>query len=592
MTHQETPFFMSDATSNTHLQRLRKLADDRQRVIGLPTEKMVAAILSHPHPAALVHSFSEIDLHLLIRDIGPEDALPLVRLASNRQWEYVLDAEVWRRDQVDCLAATLWLGLLLEADPGRLVNWCFEDQLEFLELYLFRNIEVRIREFDQMPSDLGEGFVTDDDTFYIRFVTDPVHMPADAAQKYQRDAMLAQLLHRISAADHVRYQGLLMEAAAVIPAEMEEELFRLRNVRLAEKGLLPFHEAIGVFQPLRPVDLKHRGKKYLPPPPADLVLLPVPMLAASFLASDTRFVRALKSITDIHVLGRLQTELASLCNQMIVAGEQQIQDRRQLADGVEMASHYLGIGIERMLDTAALSSDADVDAAAARLLRHHVLMDLFRVGYGAVLDLRSRALRWQQNSRFRALGLDLWFWDEAWMGVLGGLFIDRPKYYDPVLSGTLYRDFHTMAEIEGAGKILDQIVQVDQLLPQLSFPDRATWDTGFFTYKSLLLTVWARHRLKMKPGDDLSIPLSAFRPFYQGLWTEKEGKRIIDADRRADFLGWVAGVRDTRPDGENTAGSWDAVVNALFDEIESELADVRHGSLDPRHIRLFMLKFD
>ena len=39
-------------------------------------------------------------------------------------------------------------------------------------------------------------------------------------------------------------------ASVVIPAEAEEEAFRQRNVRLAEKGLLPFEEAVGIYQPL------------------------------------------------------------------------------------------------------------------------------------------------------------------------------------------------------------------------------------------------------------------------------------------------------------------------------------------------------
>jgi hypothetical protein len=126
----------------THSHRIRQLAETRQHILSIPAEQAMALILAHPQPAALVHSFPEEDLHFLIHDIGTDNALPLVALASNRQWDYLLDMEVWTKDQVNYPLATSWLQLLLRADPDRLVKWCFDERLEFLELYLFRNIEL------------------------------------------------------------------------------------------------------------------------------------------------------------------------------------------------------------------------------------------------------------------------------------------------------------------------------------------------------------------------------------------------------------------------------------------------------------------
>ena len=90
----------------------------------------------------------------------------------------MLDMEVWKKDQLNYPLATTWLQLLLRADPDRLVQWCFDERLEFIELYLFRNIELQVRESDQFSSDLDDGFFTDDDTFYVRFVDYPVTTPA------------------------------------------------------------------------------------------------------------------------------------------------------------------------------------------------------------------------------------------------------------------------------------------------------------------------------------------------------------------------------------------------------------------------------
>ena len=153
----------------------------------------------------------------LIHDIGPDDALPLISLASNRQWEYFLDLQGWNRDQMDYQAITAWLQLLLKADPDRLVKWCFDEKLDFLELYLFRNIELRMRETDETPADFGDGYFTDDDTYYVKLVDYPTATPEEEVFKERRNALIKQLLDRLSFFDHARYQGLLMEAVHIIP---------------------------------------------------------------------------------------------------------------------------------------------------------------------------------------------------------------------------------------------------------------------------------------------------------------------------------------------------------------------------------------
>ncbi|HSO19621.1 MAG TPA: DUF6178 family protein, partial [Desulfosarcina sp.] len=75
----------------TVAERIRRLSETRRHVLRLPADQAMAAVFEHPQPAALVHSFPEEDLHFLVHDIGPQNALPLLGLASTRQWEYLLD---------------------------------------------------------------------------------------------------------------------------------------------------------------------------------------------------------------------------------------------------------------------------------------------------------------------------------------------------------------------------------------------------------------------------------------------------------------------------------------------------------------------
>ena len=68
------------------LQRVLQLQEKRRNILRLPPEKALDRILSDPQPAALVHSFPEQDFYLLVNEIGPQDSLPLLSLATNKQW--------------------------------------------------------------------------------------------------------------------------------------------------------------------------------------------------------------------------------------------------------------------------------------------------------------------------------------------------------------------------------------------------------------------------------------------------------------------------------------------------------------------------
>ena len=571
-----------------HSDRIRQLAETRRRILSMPAEQVMDVILDHPQPAALVHSFPEEDLHFLIHDLGTDNALPLITLASNRQWDYFLDMEVWKKDQLNYPQATTWLQLLLRADPDRLVKWCFDERLEFLELYLFRNIELRVRDSDQFSSDLDDGFFTDDDTFYVRFMDYPITTPESEAAKARRNEMLSMLLRRISSFDHPRFQGLLMESVSLIPSEIEEELFRLRNVRLAEKGFLPFHEAVGVYQPLQPGDLAARGKKAIRPPSPDDPRFPVPQFAATFLEGDNLFVRALKGIREVHVTQQLQGELAGLCNQVISADQAIIMGRDQLKSVVSKVSGYLSIGLELMTDNAINNPDP----TASDLLQRHLLADIFRTGFGSALKLKWRATRWRKDSWFQSQSVDLTFWDEAWLGLLGGLLINTPQFYDPSNAGSSYRDFLTLEEIESTGRGLGQVIAIDQLLKEMDLTIPPIAEIRFLTYKNLLLTLWIRALLKAPPVDadtsTIAVSLSAFKEIYASLWTDHEGQRIIGDGKKAEFLHWAAVA--SRQSSDDLSDRLGTVFEALFDEIQRELATVELGNLDPRHLHLFLLK--
>ena len=566
--------------------RLQDLKRERERLLSLPSEAALEYLVSDKNTIALVHSFPVEDFHLLVRDIGTQDALPLLAMASNRQWEYILDIETWHKDRMDFSAATEWLNLLLSADPTRLTAWCAKENDFFLEFFLLHNIEVRIREYDESPSELGKDFISFDDTFYFR-VLDPPFLPetdadpetnshGDQYLENRRD-FLIQLLQRLSNFDHPRFQNILLESAAIIPAETEEEMYRLRNVRLAEKGFLPFDTAVGIYQPLTEKDLKKRTRRIQAGSTENENFIPVPYTAQNLLEPDGIFTKALSSIKNDNFLMQLQSEFAGLCNQLLVADQKAIHGQSGLYDAVKKASGYIDIGLETL------------SGNKTGQIERYLLADIFRVGYGRALRLKWRADKWRNNSWFMAQELPLSFWDEKWLGVVGGLLIKRPLYFDKYQIGKLYREFSTTQDIFVTDTILTEIIAVDDLLATLQLAVKPLPPGSLLTYKNFLLTHWAREATESDTGQTAfaPLPLDVFKSFFDTLWHSPKKPRTIRFSVKSDFLKWLAGKSGLT--GTEISRQCGKTFESLFAEIEMELGPVSKEDLDPRFIQLFLV---
>ncbi|MBI5581320.1 MAG: hypothetical protein HY895_19385 [Deltaproteobacteria bacterium] len=571
-------------------ERLRALQHERREILALPPEEALNRILSAREPAALVHSIPGSDLYLLVHDIGPEDALPLLALASDAQWDHIVDLEGWAKDRIEVHSVTRWLSLLLESDPQRFLRWLLKDRLEFAECYLFHNIEVRVLEQDQDPSEFGDDFFTLDGTYFIRFLKLLPVPGGSAIGEEERKEFLMKLLQRLAAHDHLVFLNVLLEATHVIPAETEEEEHHWRTVRLAEKGFLPFGEAIGIYQPVQPKDLENRASKHIPRRRAESSPLPVPSYPLREMEADNHFSRALDRVEPQDILTQVQWEFANLCNQIIVADQRAIRDRAQLHDIVKKACGYISMGLERL--RAAGEKEVDPRKAAAALIRHP-LVQVFRLGFGAVLELKWEAEKWLSRSWFVKSGLRLTFWGEQWTGVLGGLLLKKPLYYDNYKTGVLYREFVALEEVALTEGILRQVQAVDRLLAVMNIQLGRASQYGFLTYKNLILSRWAGHCLGLREEKLAAIPVSGFKDFFAELLpgessSESTVPRRIPEAMKSGFIEWLA--RDTGLKDFEITESLGRIFEDLFGEIEAEYGRVTAKDLDPRFVQLFLLK--
>ena len=569
------------------LERVQQLQETRRKIMELPPEKALDRILNDRQPAALVHSFPEQDFYLLVNEIGAEDSLPLLSLATNKQWEHIVDLETWQKDHIDINSVTRWMNLLMEADSQRFIHWILDDHLEFMEWYLFKNLEIRIREHDQDPTEFGDEFFTLDDIYYLRFIDMPTDSESEKSIDKQRRKLLTQIAQRLASTDHLIYQSVFLEAAHVIPAETEEDCFRWRTTRLAEKGFLPFDEAVGIYQPIKPEELEGKRKKFIPQASQPVSTLPVPVSPLRELKQDNYFTRALQTIEAANIVHLLQTEFAHLCNQVVVADSRIISERDALQEVVKKTSGYISIGLEQIL-----KNHKDDAAKGAALITQYMLQDIFRVGFGAALKLKWRAEKWLSKCWFAQADLRLTFWGEQWMGVVGGLLVKKPLYYDNYKSGVLYREFATVDEIRESAAIFEQVVAVDNLLSVMNIKLDPPARYGFLTYKNFLLTLWARHERRLKSEKLKPLTRKQFVPFFKKLLPEptetgSQAARKVPDEMKTAFLNWLSaetGLKDVE-----ITDRLGQTFEDLFNEIESEYGQVAPADIDPRFVHLFLI---
>ncbi|MFH1077450.1 MAG: DUF6178 family protein [Pseudomonadota bacterium] len=548
---------MYDTTSlNASKRELKTLISSGEE------EKALDMILDFPAPALLVQSLSEEDFYWLAQELETEDAVSIFAIAGNDQWRYVVDMQVWDLDRLNMETACHWFALLFKAAPKRFINWWLNEDIETLGLYFFNNLEVKIIEPDQDPSELDDHFFTLDGVYYIH-VFNEGHFD-----------FVKGFLSSLAGDNHELYQSVILNAGHILPCETEEDAYRLRGVRLAEKGFLPFEEAIAIYQRLDHKEYVRKTAKAIKTGVSDLH----PLLPYAITQKQNSLSPYLNLIEDKETIERLQIELAGLCNQIISADFLVAKGREVLQGVVRKAGGYLRIGLETL-------TEGDMPRSV-EYLETYPLNIIFRIGYGRAIELKWRADKWIRQAWFRCAGVSIKFWGEPWEGILKGLMRKRPLFYTG-LSEQEYREFESQDDIAYCRSALDSIERLDQLFAQIGMMFQLNKDNlQGITCKTLILTMWACYEL----GKDAALAplnLEDIKKFFIKLREKKAGGFYVKEEMKDLFVSrWLTGALHIDIDLLN---SLSAFFTSLFNELEDEYRLVSHNDLDQRFIKLFWL---
>lgn len=460
-------------------------------------QEILNHIIESPNPRALVRGLAHGDFYWLIKKVGEDDCLPILEQASVEQWQYLLDMELWNRDRVDLHQAAVWLFRLQKADPRRLAKWLFSNGQSTAYFFFCRSVQVEIQQ-EEDPGDFPDDFFTLDGTYYIR-VLNPEHRP-----------LIQELLRSLAEEDLMAYQSFLLGFPGVLPAEAEEQLYRIRGVRLAEHGFLPYDEAVSVYSPL---DLKtlEMGKQPRDGESTRVDEVPLKLVSLapfSHLDQDQILVSAVRGFSDPHLQDRIYLEFTGLCNQILSADGAVVNDLNVLVRACRKAAGYVNLSLEK-------TCAGDIHKAG-EILKEHPLISLFRVGFGLILRLKWEVARWVKEAWFTKQGVALGFWGDQWGEMISGLLFAKPLLYRGDTEEEQYRDFVTLADLEECRDVVRHVMALDYLFSELCRTVPFLRGKGEFTFHPLLFNLWARMRLAVPPSFE-GITVSQVRIFFSRL---------------------------------------------------------------------------
>lgn len=338
-------------------------------IMNMPVRQRLNALLEREDAEALVARLSVHDFYVTVKEIGAEDAMPLVALARVEQLNHLFGLEWWLKDRVQAAKALEWLRLLDKAGGDRLLRWFYHADFELL-VTLFKNwIRVAMAPDDMDPVEARDMLPrnTIDDQYYW----DPVYP--------QYEDLIERMLSLLFEVHSGFYRELLNHVMWAGNVQMEEDAYRFNRGRLEDEGIPDFHDAVGIYQMVDVEALAPNEKTALS---ASEDGSQPPLFAVALLPPTDFLGAVLRKVDDVHLLDSLQVELAALANKVIIADGISLDSPSTTGRAISKLSAYVSLGLQ-------VASAGELDAGA-EILRNVYLERLFQLGHTKVVRLRNR----------------------------------------------------------------------------------------------------------------------------------------------------------------------------------------------------------
>lgn len=339
-----------------------------RQLMGLPARKRLEAVLSRPDAAEVVAAFPVQDFFFFVKEIGPDDALPILALGQVEQLVHLFDLEWWEKDRVQPAKALQWLERLAAASEEKLLAWLYHADFELLTTLFGKWLRVVVAPEDVDLLEGGEQLPkhTLDDQYFWE------------TRYLQFEDFLRRVLSLLFEVNYGFYRELMNHLIWIPGAEIEEEAYRFTQARLEDHAIPGFYDALEIYRTVSP------GNIVLPKDASALepAAIAAPSFALALLSGDDLLNTVLAGIQDSRTMDTLRLELASLANKVVIADRLALDEPQALREAMAKVAAYVNLGLD-------LISRGNLPRAV-KTLEEVFLEHLFRLANTRLLKLKGR----------------------------------------------------------------------------------------------------------------------------------------------------------------------------------------------------------
>jgi len=426
--------------------------DQLDALYGISARDRRDLILASPNAQRLVRSFAAESLFHTLKEVGLDDGSELLALASGEQVCTLLDLDCWKKDRLETGAILDWLEALVEAGNLALGEFLNSVDRDLLVLLLKRFVQVQRRDDPEEPEEDTEG----PEVFELDEHYRIVFYRLDA-----RSPLVRQLIEALYERDYSYFVTVMEEIWWGVESDLEEASFRMRNARLQDRGFPDYYEAQQIYRPLRTGELPERSQPLGQSAAEDPRAVPQGRALVALEDGESFLAQVLNTGFTGEAASELRHELAYLVNRVLVAEGVDFADREQVAEKIRVAHDTVNLALESL-------SQLDSRVAVAILDRHYV-QHLFRVAWGFLHGVRKSAKRAAEALGIESANGEIGFLDTPYREGLAGLLRPKPQFYEGLTHGgeIRYRAFATLADLQGAQRLIADVASVAELCQRL-----------------------------------------------------------------------------------------------------------------------------
>ena len=284
--------------------------------------------------------------------------------------QLIFDLEIWESDLPSIKRLDPWLHALMRAGPELLIQRLMEVDRSLLLWVVKNSVEVQVVEdpdsFDPPDTD---HVLTPDNRLCLIFPREGIaDLPVKLFLNWSFQLHDAAIIN------------LLLASSAALESNLQEDAYRWRRARLADRGFIDYYDALAIYTP-PPPELRPEAPQRLfsDEAPAELWLRAV-------INPNERLDRAFDALS-LEESYLVQEQLGFVCNQALSADRVQLWDETAREETLQRVRSCLALALESLE-----GSEGTPEGDAARLLSQPLSL-LFRHGYGeqlrAVAPLRG-----------------------------------------------------------------------------------------------------------------------------------------------------------------------------------------------------------